>query len=186
MKLFLSRNVPFNTVLSDDEGHARYAISSLGKYIPGATTISRVSSETEDEEGDNESLSGKGLLDKPTFRDDGGFATLHWKILNSTTLDYNCQVYEISSFLPRTNFLNNKRTFQGPDGVTYTWSIGGPTSCLHVQDENGVKRRVVRMQQRNIFTGKKPHLDIDPSVLHILDLIIITWVYMETKRRERN
>lgn len=106
MKLFLSRNVPFNTVLSDDEGHARYAISSLGKYIPGATTISRVSSETEDEEGDNESLSGKGLLDKPTFRDDGGFATLHWKILNSTTLDYNCQVYEISSFLPRTNFLN--------------------------------------------------------------------------------
>ena len=100
----------------------------------------------------------------------------------------------------------SKRNFHGPDGVTYTWSIGGPTSCvsrpnslprqsidllcilgqLHVQDENGVKRRVVRMQQRNIFTGKKPHLDIDPSVLHILDLIIITWVYMETKRRERN
>ena len=106
MKLWLSRNVPFNTVLSDDEGHARYTISSRGKYIPGATTISRVSSETVDEEGENESLSGTGLLDKPTCSDDGGFATLHWKILNSTTLEYNCQVYEISSFLPRTGFFN--------------------------------------------------------------------------------
>lgn len=96
MKLYLSRNVSFDTVLSDDEGRARYIVSSQGKFVRGITTISHVTSDVADEERDIEST--RGLLDRPKCRDDGGFAALRWKFVDSTTMEYNCQVFDLSTF----------------------------------------------------------------------------------------
>ncbi|KAK7677062.1 hypothetical protein QCA50_019960 [Cerrena zonata] len=45
-------------------------------------------------------------------------------------------------------------------------------------------RVVVKMNQGNIFKRRHPALEVDDSVTFMLDLIVITWVYVETKRRD--
>lgn len=40
------------------------------------------------------------------------------------------------------------------------------------------------MHQRNVLEGTQPYLEIDPEGIHILELIITTWVYYESRRRD--
>lgn len=54
----------------------------------------------------------------------------------------------------------------------------------HDDDGSGNFRTTATTQLRNYLTGKKPVLHIDESILHILDLVVVTWSYVEQRRRE--
>ncbi len=88
MKLFLSKNVPFNTVLSDEEGHKVYIINTTGKVFNKTTTICRTLAEAGGKDSSDPVEVGK----------------LHWKVVQSSTMEYSCQTYELTSFLPRAGF----------------------------------------------------------------------------------
>lgn len=43
---------------------------------------------------------------------------------------------------------------------------------------------VAKLRQGNVLKRRKPILEVDDSVVPILDLIVLTLVYMETRRRD--
>lgn len=54
---------------------------------------------------------------------------------------------------------------------------------LEVDEKHGAT--VAKFRHENILTGTKPALEVDASMLHMLDLIVITWIYFEKTRREK-
>ena len=101
MKLFLSRDKPCDTTLTDEQGRQIYTITTSGKVFHKKTSIVRVC------RGENETrdLADSGSVSSKDS--EGGMvpgreiARLQWGFFKSSTLEYNCQVYDIDSFLQR-------------------------------------------------------------------------------------
>lgn len=54
--------------------------------------------------------------------------------------------------------------------------------------DDGTKSEVARYHRGSlgiIGSKKKPSLDVDPDVVHMLDLIILTFVYVEKLRADK-
>ena len=57
---------------------------------------------------------------------------------------------------------------------------------MQLELDNGTDKStiVARMRQRNVIHGTKPVLEIDFAAVHLLDLLVITWVFVEQRRRD--
>lgn len=56
---------------------------------------------------------------------------------------------------------------------------------LEVDDNSKQPIMVAKMRQRNIFKGTKPALEISEAGAHMLDMLVVTWIFVEHRRRER-
>jgi hypothetical protein len=94
-------------------------------------------------------------------------------------------------------------TFTGPDGVQYRWALGSmgmncpkvrlsdPLVFCTLNDETKLvtiddKTVIAEFHRPNHITNKqKARLEIQPAGMGMLDYIILTFVFAEQKRRER-
>lgn len=60
-----------------------------------------------------------------------------------------------------------------------------PSLQLELDEESSEASCVVKMRQRNVIQGTKSALEIDDTVAHMLDLVIVTWVFVERRRRDQ-
>ena len=58
------------------------------------------------------------------------------------------------------------------------------TAQLTLEDGSGKPPVVAKMRQWSLIRRKKPFIEVDESLESFLDLVIITLVYMETRRRD--
>ena len=95
--------------------------------------------------------------------------------------------------------------FTGPDGVEYRWALGAfgmnypkvssfltsPESSalnhgMKLVTTDAKKTVIAEFHRAHYFTRKeKAKLDVQPAGMAMLDYIILTWLYVENKRRER-
>ena len=95
--------------------------------------------------------------------------------------------------------------FTGPDGVQYRWALGAfgmnyPKVSTFFRITTGVssehvvklvtadeKKTVIAEFHRahHIMKKKKARLEVQPAGMNMLDYIILTFVFAENKRRER-
>ena len=95
--------------------------------------------------------------------------------------------------------------FTGPDGVEYRWALGASgmnypkVSQLSTSPESFVlnhglklvttdesKTVIAQFHRAHHFTRKeKAKLEVQPAGMDMLDYIVLTWVFAENKRRER-
>ncbi|KAL4247829.1 protein of unknown function DUF6593 [Abortiporus biennis] len=117
-------------------------------------------------------------------------ARVEWHTFRSSSIIYKGQYLRLDDWLPKTGFFRKKRTFQGPDGRWYEWS-GSSTSSLNMlrhRKSSSRKKEIARMHQRGFFRmTPRAYLEIDDrfvseDIYDVLDLIVATWVYIETKR----
>ncbi|KAH7908311.1 hypothetical protein BJ138DRAFT_1013027, partial [Hygrophoropsis aurantiaca] len=78
------------------------------------------------------------------------------------------------------------RTFNGPDGKSYMWSLGKWVPILYLND--GSDKVIARFHRSNMgIIGKQRSacLEISPEGEHMVDIIIITFIYIEKLRRRK-
>ncbi|KAF9230216.1 hypothetical protein BU15DRAFT_91162 [Melanogaster broomeanus] len=93
---------------------------------------------------------------------------------------------QTNDFLSRHGIRERKRTFTGPDGLPYRWDMLFRVVVLSRND--GSRTEVARYHRGSlgiIGHKKKPHLEVDPDVMHMLDLIVLTFVYVEKLRMDK-
>lgn len=106
-----------------------------------------------------------------------------------------------------TESVSNTRSFKftGPDGIRYRWSLGAfgmhcpkvslsSASLVSLVLDKSMK--LVTMDEkktviaefhraRHVLKKQKARLEIHPAGMHMLDHIILTFVFTEDKRRQR-
>ncbi|KAF9232115.1 hypothetical protein BU15DRAFT_81582 [Melanogaster broomeanus] len=172
MQLTLSSESVRNTVMTNETGQVLYKSFhpfKLGKL--GTTTIRKIRPNTDPlDVRDNFDVMGE----------------IEWRLFGSSTFRINGQEMQTSDFLPRHGITGRKRTFTGPDGLPYRWDMLFDVVVLSRDD--GSRTEVARYHRGTlgiIGPKKKPHLDVDPDVMHMLDLIILTFVYVEKLRKDK-
>ncbi|KIK81274.1 hypothetical protein PAXRUDRAFT_156425 [Paxillus rubicundulus Ve08.2h10] len=111
---------------------------------------------------------------------------IEWRLFGSSTFRINGQEMLSNNFLPRHGITGRKRTFTGPDGRPYRWDMLFNVVVLSRDEEP--RTEVARYHRRSlgiIGPKKKPCLDIHPDVMHMLDLIVLTFVYVEKLREDK-
>ncbi|KAF9235680.1 hypothetical protein BU15DRAFT_89512 [Melanogaster broomeanus] len=166
MQLTLSSESVRNTVMTNETGQVLYKSFhpfKLGKL--GTTTIRKIRPNTDPLE------------------------QIEWRFYGSSTFRINGQEMQTSDFLPRHGINRTtvetdgwtsyrKRTFTGPDGLPYRWDMLFNVVVVKVA-------RYHRGTLGIIGPKKKPCLEVDPDVMHMLDLIILTFVYVEKLRKDK-
>ncbi|TCD65317.1 hypothetical protein EIP91_002803 [Steccherinum ochraceum] len=84
--------------------------------------------------------------------------------------------------LKTTGIMKSDTVFEGPDGLTYTWFLGLHTTLSVEKD--GKKIEVAKYHEPFSFT-KHPYLTVQPEAMHILDLVVTTWLLV-TMRKQNN
>jgi len=182
MELVFSHNNPINTVLKTTEGQVLYKIETPGTdvVLPGKlTTIRRIVL--------NETDSASKVDMQDTYCE---LAVIEWHLTESSKLRYNGKEVDISEFMPAEGSLGlvgRPRVFQAPDGVSYKWSLGMvEVPVLTTNDGSNITIAQFHRQHFGIIGKARPAgLEILAGGEHILDLIVITFVYVELLRRKR-
>jgi len=201
MELQLSHNSPINTILSsssssnssEDPSTSRplYHITTPGSFTRKTTTICRVSdraAEAYERQISHHSSQLKHQNPKKLPREwDLGLreiARIDWKLFGSSSLVYKGSVSDMDSFMPSKGCFRTTRTFTAPDGKSYSWHLGFLNSRLELNDGSNPPKIIAQQHQRNVLGETKAFLEIDPAGMNILELIVITWVFVEGRRRD--
>ncbi|CAG7852295.1 SubName: Full=Uncharacterized protein {ECO:0000313/EMBL:CCA71140.1} [Serendipita indica DSM 11827] len=85
------------------------------------------------------------------------------------------------------NPMSRTRTFTGNNGVRYKWKFHWDSLQLCHADRDATNQEALVVYHRHFLPNKPSYLEIrDTSVLPGLDSIIVTFLYMEKKRRDRD
>ncbi|KAI9463836.1 hypothetical protein HD554DRAFT_2026955 [Boletus coccyginus] len=187
MQLILSSDTSVrNTIFTHESGQVLYKTTHpLFELGMGTTTIYKV----------------KPNDDPTDMRDQlGVIGEIEWHMIGPSTFRLNGQEMQSNTFLPSHGILGRKRTFTGPDGSPYRWdmllSLSGtvvvrtPTRTIAMLSRNDGSRTEVARHHRGsggiVGPKRKPRLVIDPDVEHMLDLIVLTFVYVEKVRMDKD
>ncbi|KAG2337051.1 hypothetical protein BDR05DRAFT_895856 [Suillus weaverae] len=155
-----------NTLITNEQGHVLYSTSTsfsfdtrvtvVKKHVPNEFNIGKVES--------SEIL-----------------AEIEWHTFSSSVIKYNGMNLVTSQFIPTKGILGRRRVFRGPDGLLYKWKIG-PRECILMHD--GVE--VARHHPLNLGfrkAGHEAYLEVFSPVEHMVDLVVLTFIYVEKLRR---
>ncbi|KAH0832271.1 hypothetical protein J3R83DRAFT_13264 [Lanmaoa asiatica] len=192
MHLILSSESVRHAVMSNESGQVLYKTFHPLKLglSQGTTTIQKI----------------KPNDDPMDMRDQFEvLAQIEWHLVGPSTFRMNGQDLQSDTFIPRHGILGRKRTFTGPDGRSYRWdmlhhtavvrpSLGpvAPSRALicptQMSRNDETRTKLVRYHKRTfgILAPKHPpYLDIQPEVVHMLDMIVVTFVYIEKLRMDK-
>ncbi|KAI6110892.1 hypothetical protein EDD16DRAFT_1225567 [Pisolithus croceorrhizus] len=163
MRLTFSTKTYLNSVLSDEQGQQLYTISTTG-LLNSKTTITK-----HDQRGENDII---GVITWRTYRD--------------TTIWLKATGSEVAAkSLLHSELFSSRRTFTAPDGKAYVWNLWRTNCTL---EEQGTSLQLVKYHRRNVGIMSPSHpqyLEISPSVYHMLDLVVVTFIYAERISRRK-
>jgi len=113
-------------------------------------------------------------------------AEIRWRCFASSSLRFGAIEVDLSEYMPAKGFWRRTRVFTGPDGRSYKWHLRF-TNCFLISDDEQ-KTPIARTHRYcSGFIGKarKASLEIYPAGQHMVDTIVVTWCFVETRRRER-
>jgi len=92
----------------------------------------------------------------------------------------------IREFLRREDgfILSPARTFTGSNGMDYRWCL--PWNKLKLCPANGDTKHPLAIYHHNVFSEKSYIEILDRSLLGTLDLVMISFLVMEKRRRDAN
>ncbi|KIJ69135.1 hypothetical protein HYDPIDRAFT_105702 [Hydnomerulius pinastri MD-312] len=158
-----------NTIIATETGQAIYSTNTPAKSGSRVTTISKVQPNSEKED----------MRDR--FE---SFAEIEWHTFSSSVFRYEGKETKTKDFIPSGGIQGRRRTFVGPDGKSYKWVLNFTSVTLVLNDES--KTELAHFRRSGIF-GKTEDavLEVSDSVAHMLDLVILTFIYVEKLRRDK-
>ncbi|KIJ61070.1 hypothetical protein HYDPIDRAFT_177152 [Hydnomerulius pinastri MD-312] len=171
MRLTLSSESVRNTIVTNEDGQVLYKTSTPFSIGHGTTTIHKIRPNSDPS-------------DMRDYFDVMG--EIEWHLFGSSTFRINGQQMDSNDFLPRHGVMGRKRTFTGPDGRPYRWDMDFRVVVLSLDDDS--RAEVTRSHRSTLgIIGPKQQacLDVHPDVMHMLDLIVLTFVYVEKLRMDK-
>ncbi|KAL4259832.1 protein of unknown function DUF6593 [Pleurotus pulmonarius] len=170
MKLFLNTRRPRNCTLAFEDGQAIYKITTPFKVTGRVTTILRV------------------VPSKDKF---AHLAEIEWQYIKSSRLRFRGDDIDTGKMFRRFGLgpYGRHRAFTAPDGREYVWKMGMWASELYLNDDSMSKRPLIAKYHRPTFNpigpNKPAYLEILSEGESILDDIVVTFIIVETHRKER-
>ncbi|KIJ63411.1 hypothetical protein HYDPIDRAFT_92440 [Hydnomerulius pinastri MD-312] len=165
MRLTFSTSHYRNADLCDEQGRRVYTIHTPSLFS-GKTTITKHSGGFFGRAGSSEVI-----------------AVIEWHRLRGTKIHFRGQVNKANDILTRGRWSTSDRHFIGPDGRPYKWKLRSNTlNCVNSRTE------LAKFHKRNfglMSRSHAPYLDISPSVTHMLDYIVTTFVYVEKLSQDK-
>jgi len=178
MRLVLSDDSPLSTIITDSYGQDLYRVQSSYTCGPQKTNIYR-SRDTPPSYYSTTKDSQSVRSDDKTLANerDNEFsvlASIEWHTFASSRLIYQGKEVELQEFMPNEkSFARGRRVLTGPDGRTYRWNH----PVLELNDGSKTPAAIYKRSRRR--KGEPATIEILPDGEHMLDLIVITWVYVE-------
>ncbi|KAF9463421.1 hypothetical protein BDZ94DRAFT_610006 [Collybia nuda] len=179
MNLHLSSPSPLNATYSNDAGQVIYKVDTPLKLGREITTIKRV---IPNDIADSEN-------DEVDMRDRFGFlGQIEHKAIASSVIKFGGAEIETKDYFRKEGWgsYGRHRVFTGPDDREYKWILGSWASKLVLND--GKKTPIARFRQKSYGIFGRAHsarLEIEPAGEGIMDTILITFVYIEKTRKDR-
>ncbi|KAG1778517.1 hypothetical protein EV702DRAFT_1093804 [Suillus placidus] len=111
---------------------------------------------------------------------------IEWHAFTSSKFRFRGTEVETKAFIPKRGLLGRKRVFTGPDGRPYRWDLKSKVVVLSRDDES--RNEVARFHRATlgiIGRKKKATLEVSPEVVHMMDTIIMTFIYVEKLRKDK-
>ncbi|KAF8123566.1 hypothetical protein EV363DRAFT_1455362 [Boletus edulis] len=173
MRLTLSSESVRNAVFTNESGQVLYKTTHPHHIGMGTTTIHKI----------------KPNDDPMDMRDQFDvMGEIEWHLIGSSTFRLNDQEMQSNEFLPSRGILGRRRTFTGPDGCPYGWNMVFTKAVVLSRDDES-RAELARYHKGSLgIVGPKhkPRLDVDPAAEHMLDLIVLTFVYVEKIRTDKD
>ncbi|KAL4254892.1 protein of unknown function DUF6593 [Abortiporus biennis] len=203
MDLTLSSNNPLNTTLSDNSSKPIYQIytpkkhfwnsarssTSIFKVLDSNTDVSvaadAVTHDQAHELSGDEEENNVELQCDPISPSLVEVARIRWHTWATSKIIYQGRLYPLKTWLPNTSWTGRHRRFTGPGGHVYEWNLGYYSCKLQRIDGNGPPELIASFHQQKVLEHAKAHLEIRPAGMDIFELIVITWVFIETRRRDK-
>ncbi|KAH7921062.1 hypothetical protein BV22DRAFT_756907 [Leucogyrophana mollusca] len=169
MHFVLSTSSVRNTIMTNEQGQAVYMTNTPSKMGSRTTTVSKIRP--------NEK--------KSDMRDEfDSIAEIEWHFFASSIFRMNGKEVRTKDFIPSGGLQGRRRTFTGPDGKSYKWVLNFTSVSLELAD--GSQKNLASFQRAGAFGQKSGAvLEVSPLVAHMLDLVIITFIYVEKLRRDK-
>ncbi|KAH7921065.1 hypothetical protein BV22DRAFT_1049898 [Leucogyrophana mollusca] len=168
MRLILSSEHVRDATFTDSHGQVLYKTDTPFRLGSRTTTLSKI-------------RPSRGFRDHFEV-----LGTIKWHKYSSTVFRFGGNELKTKDFIPSGGVLRRKRTFTGPDGRSYRWELGSKVVVLYLNST--FKTEVARLHRRSLgIIGRKksPYLEVSPQVEHMLDLIILTFIYVEKLRMDK-
>jgi len=205
--LQFAKNSPLRTTLVDETtGHTKFQIDTPIRIVGSVTRIRKFDLPPQSPLVSNDKASSD-FSDNPTDlggKKKGGFewknlagaelpkaddeiGRIRWKCFSSDGFDFGGKVATQKEFLPKCGKMKNSFKFTGPDGVEYRWALGAMgMNYPRLVTTDGKKTEIAKFHRASCFPRKrKARLEVQPAGMGMLDHIVLTFVYAEQKRRER-
>ncbi|TEB19959.1 hypothetical protein FA13DRAFT_1645677 [Coprinellus micaceus] len=179
MQLILTTRDPYNASYCTPEGQVIYRVVSPFQLLHRRrATIDKVvptdlSSYTEDMQDQFERI-----------------GEVEYHTIFSSIITFGGVAQSVDKFFRKKISLLNlasHRIFTGPDGKEYRWKLGYAKPVLYLNDDTSTP--VAKFHQQDIISitprARRAALEIFPAGEHMVDLIVVTLVYIEKLRRNR-
>jgi len=178
MLLYPSTLPPWNTTFRNMEGQIIYKTEFLTHYgIPRQITIKRIipPNSIDLATGSEDAL-------RDSFSD---LAEIYYEVLSSR-IRYNGTEMSTSQFFRKSGFMGRHRVFTGLDGKEYEWELR-PNACnLYLKDDSRPLVASYHPRTYGIIGEARPSsFEIHPEGQHMVDLIFVTFIFVERLRIQR-
>ncbi|KAI5989972.1 hypothetical protein EDD15DRAFT_2283066 [Pisolithus albus] len=171
MRLILSSEGVRNTTMTNEDGQVLYKTSTPLRFGVRTTTLYKVVPNA-DPDDMQDHLKAIGEIE--------------WHAMGPSILRLHGQEMTTDTFIPRHGIRGRKRTFKGPDGFPYRWDMD--FKFVRLSRNDATRQELARFHRRRLgIIGSKrdPFLDVDPSLMHMLDMVVLTFVYVEKLRMDK-
>ncbi|KIM52759.1 hypothetical protein SCLCIDRAFT_140520 [Scleroderma citrinum Foug A] len=117
-------------------------------------------------------------------------AQIRWRIFCPAKFRIGGKSLRSDSFLTKHGVTRRRWTFRGPDGRWYRWDVHRRVVVLSLDDLSHREVALYRRTTSRCFDilgvkSTKPCLEISPEIEHMLDLVILTFIYVEKLRMDK-
>ncbi|GAB1528046.1 hypothetical protein RhiTH_011237 [Rhizoctonia solani] len=144
---------PINTLLVDLSGHLTYEAKTPFSFTKDITTITR---------------NGQVV------------ASIKWGTFGENKLTMGGITAPLKDVFPKAGPLSSSRVFTTANGEGLKWKEKSKLYCVSTYNDLTLATYNHKSLSA-MFTGKKATLDISPNAMHLLDILVVTWVIMAKK-----
>ncbi|KAF7357815.1 hypothetical protein MVEN_00827500 [Mycena venus] len=193
MRFILSTHKPINATYKDAEtGVVQYKVRSPIKVHELISTISRrIDSDIprrnsgSSQHGDSDG--GAATVDSGRF---GHLAQISWYMRAPSVMRIGGKDIDPATFFQKPKvpwYAFPERIFTAQDGKEYRWCGGAYHTKLKLNDGSDTVVAEYKCKSVGLITKKRdPYIEIFPPFEHMVDEIMITFIFVERLRKNRN
>ncbi|GLB35659.1 hypothetical protein LshimejAT787_0212240 [Lyophyllum shimeji] len=183
MHLYLSTPSPLNATFTNEDGQVMYKVDTPMAVGTRTSTISCVVPNDIPQQQSDSSAAEESMKDRFAH-----LAQVEHNVVGSSVLRFGGKEILTKEYFRKEGWgaYGRHRVFTASDGREYKWLLQTFTPKLIVNDES--KGVVAKFHRRNLGIIGKPRprsLEIFPAGEHMVQEILVTFVYVEKIRKDR-